>query len=179
MPANTPKKDRLDKLLFERGLVESREKAKALILAGNVLVNEQVVDNAGSVRKHDALGALKERMKYVSRGGLKLEHAFNKFTPDVKDAIVMDVGASTGGFTDCILQNGAVKVYAVDVGYGQFDLKLRNDNRVVLFEKTNIRHLERSAIKDRIDIAVIDVSSLHLLNRSLKSEERMSAKAEL
>ena len=157
------KKVRLDKLLFERGLAESREKAKALILAGNVLVNEQVVDKAGSLVKHADRVSLKERLRYVSRGGLKLEHAITAFRLKVKDTIAMDVGASTGGFTDCLLQNGAKKVYAIDVGYGQFDLKLRNDGRVVLLEKTNIRHLERDAIKDRIDIAVIDVSFISLL----------------
>jgi 23S rRNA (cytidine1920-2'-O)/16S rRNA (cytidine1409-2'-O)-methyltransferase len=179
MASNTAEKVRLDKLLFERGLVESREKAKALILAGNVLVNEQVVDKAGSLIKHDDRVSLKERMKYVSRGGLKLEHALNEFTLDVNDTIAMDVGASTGGFTDCLLQNGAAKVYAVDVGYGQFDLKLRNDRRVVLFEKTNIRHLERDAIKDRIDIAVIDVSFISLLIVIPKVLEFLKERAEI
>lgn len=157
------RKARLDKLLFERGLAESREKAKALILAGNVLVNEQVVDKAGSLVKQDDRVSLKKKLKYVSRGGLKLEHALNEFTLDVKDTIAMDIGASTGGFTDCLLQNGVRKVYAIDVGYGQFDIKLRNDDRIVLFERTNIRHLERETVKDRIDIAVIDVSFISLL----------------
>jgi 23S rRNA (cytidine1920-2'-O)/16S rRNA (cytidine1409-2'-O)-methyltransferase len=179
MSSNTAKKVRLDKLIFERGLVQSREKAKALILAGNVLVNEQVVDKAGSLIKQDDRVSLKERMKYVSRGGLKLEHALNEFTLDVNDTIAMDVGASTGGFTDCLLQNGAAKVYAVDVGYGQFDLKLRNDRRVVLFEKTNIRHLERDAIKDRIDIAVIDVSFISLLIVIPKVLEFLKERAEI
>jgi 23S rRNA (cytidine1920-2'-O)/16S rRNA (cytidine1409-2'-O)-methyltransferase len=172
-------KVRLDKLLFERGLAESREKAKALILAGTVLVNEQVVDKAGSLVKEDDRVSLKGRLKYVSRGGLKLEHALHEFAVDVKDAVAMDVGASTGGFTDCLLQNGARKVYAVDVGYGQFDLKLRNDKRVVLLEKTNIRHLERDAVKERIDIAVIDVSFISLLKVIPRVREFLNERAEI
>lgn len=173
------KKVRLDRLLFERGLAGSREKAKALILAGNVLVNEQVVDKAGSLINPDDNVSLKERLRYVSRGGLKLEHAFNEFRLDVKDAIAMDVGASTGGFTDCLLQHGARKVYAIDVGYGQFDLRLRNDKRVVLHEKTNIRHLERDAVKDLIDIAVIDVSFISLLKVIPRVREFLNEQAEI
>jgi 23S rRNA (cytidine1920-2'-O)/16S rRNA (cytidine1409-2'-O)-methyltransferase len=179
MPNTSSKKVRLDRLLFERGLAESREKAKALILAGNVLVNEQLVDKAGSLVKQDDRISLKERTKFVSRGGHKLEHAFNEFRLDVKGAIAMDVGASTGGFTDCLLQQGADKVYAIDVGYGQFDLRLRNDKRVVLHEKTNIRHLEHDAVKDRIDIAVIDVSFISLLKVIPKVLEFLEERAEI
>jgi len=163
MSASSSKKLRLDKCLFERGLVDSREKAKALILSGNVLVNGLMVDKAGaSVRSDDAL-SIKDKMPYVSRGGLKLEQAVKEFSIDFKDKITMDVGASTGGFTDCMLQNGASKVYAVDVGYGQFDWRLRNDEHVVLFEKTNIRHLKKSSIPEPIEIVTIDVSFISLL----------------
>jgi 23S rRNA (cytidine1920-2'-O)/16S rRNA (cytidine1409-2'-O)-methyltransferase len=179
MPSNAPKKVRLDKLLFERGLVESREKAKALILAGNVLVNKQVVDKAGSIVKFNDSVSLKARLRYVSRGGLKLEKALHEFNIDVRDAIAMDVGASTGGFTDCLLQNGVRKVYAIDVGYGQFDIKLRNDERVVLLEKTNIRHLEKEKVSDAINIAVIDVSFISLLKVIPKVMEFLNEPAEI
>ena len=163
MTDKTPKKNRLDILLFEKGLVESREKAKALILEGNVLVNGVVVDKAGtSVKTSDEL-SIKNKMPYVSRGGLKLAHAVQFFNIDIKDKTAMDVGASTGGFTDCLLQNKARKVYAVDVGYGQFSWSLRNDKKVILLEKTNIRHLDNNLISDEIDIAVIDVSFISLL----------------
>jgi len=156
-------KTRLDKLLFEKGLAESRERAKAVILEGSVLVNGLVVDKAGAlVRPDDELVVVK-KMPYVSRGGLKLEHAIRHFDIDVKGKTAMDAGASTGGFTDCLLQHGAGKVYAIDVGYGQFSWKLRTDERVVLLEKTNIRYLDRDLINDEIDIAVIDVSFISLL----------------
>ena len=156
-------KERLDKMLFEKGLVESREKAKALILAGSVSVNGVVIDKAGAQVRHDDLLTLAGKMPYVSRGGLKLAQAIKEFSLDIKEKVAMDVGASTGGFTDCLLQNGAKKVYAVDVGYGQIDLKLRNDDRVSVLEKTNIRYLEKSAVQDNIDIATIDVSFISLL----------------
>lgn len=157
------KKSRLDKLLFEKNLVESRERAKALILEGSVLVNGIVVDKAGALVRPDDELILKNKMPYVSRGGLKLEHAIRYFAIDVTGKTAMDVGASTGGFTDCLLQNGARKVFAVDVGYGQFSWILRTDERVVLFEKTNIRYLDKDLIYDEIDIAVIDVSFISLL----------------
>ncbi|KPK00896.1 MAG: hypothetical protein AMK71_07545 [Nitrospira bacterium SG8_35_4] len=179
MANQSSKKVRLDKLLFERGLVESREKAKALILAGNVLVNGQVVDKAGSLVKLDDSVSLKERLRYVSRGGLKLEQALHEFNIDVKGVIAMDVGASTGGFTDCLLQNGARKVYAIDVGYGQFDIKLRNDERVVLLEKTNIRYLEKEKVEDAINIAVIDVSFISLLKVIPRVMEFLQEEAEI
>jgi 23S rRNA (cytidine1920-2'-O)/16S rRNA (cytidine1409-2'-O)-methyltransferase len=155
-------KMRLDKALFEKGLVESREKAKALILQGSVLVNGLSVDKAGAQVTSDDVLTLEDKMPYVSRGGLKLEHALKEFNIDVTRKIAMDAGASTGGFTDCLLQNNAEKVYAVDVGYGQFSWKLRNDKRVVLIEKTNIRYLEHNLVPDKIDIAVIDVSFISL-----------------
>jgi len=161
--ATPMKKERLDRMLFDKGLVESREKAKALILAGSVSVNGIVIDKAGAQVRPDDVLTLASKMPYVSRGGLKLEQAIKEFSLDVKEKVAMDVGASTGGFTDCLLQNGAIKVYAVDVGYGQIDLKLRNDNRVSVIEKTNIRYLERTAVQDNIDIATIDVSFISLL----------------
>jgi 23S rRNA (cytidine1920-2'-O)/16S rRNA (cytidine1409-2'-O)-methyltransferase len=161
---STPiKKERLDRMLFDKGLVESREKARAVILAGSVSVNGIVVDKAGAQVRPDDVLTLASKMPYISRGGLKLEHAFNEFDIDVQNKVAMDVGASTGGFTDCLLQNGAIKVYAVDVGYGQLGLKLRNDERVSVLEKTNIRYLERTAVQDDIDMVTIDVSFISLL----------------
>ncbi|GBE41023.1 hemolysin A [bacterium BMS3Bbin09] len=162
MSSKPQNKARLDIALFEKGLVESREKAKALIIAGEVLVNGIVTDKAGAQMTPDSELTIKNKMPFVSRGGLKLEQAVNEFNIDLKAKTAMDVGASTGGFTDCILQHGASKVYAVDVGYGQFDWKLRNDKRVVLLEKTNIRYLEKSSVPDGIDIATIDVSFISL-----------------
>lgn len=173
------KKIRLDKLLFEKGLIESRERAKALILEGNVLVNGIVIDKAGAAVSSDAALTLKDKMPYVSRGGLKLEHAITYFNIDVKDKTAMDAGASTGGFTDCLLQNKALKVYAVDVGYGQFSWSLRNDTRVILIEKTNIRYLDRALIHDEIDIAVIDVSFISLLKVIPKIMEFLKPKGEI
>ena len=149
-------------MLFEKGLVESREKAKALIIAGEVLVNGIVTDKAGAQMTPDAELRIKSKMPFVSRGGLKLEQAVNEFKIKLKNRTSMDVGASTGGFTDCMLQHGAAKVYAVDVGYGQFDWRLRKDERVVLLEKTNIRYLQKSSVPDEIDIATIDVSFISL-----------------
>ncbi len=162
MSSKPQKKMRLDKMLFEKGLVESREQAKALIIAGNVMVNGTLNDKAGNQVRPDDEITIKNRMPYVSRGGLKFEHAIKEFKLDLNNKIAMDVGASTGGFTDCMLQNRAVKVYAIDVGYGQFDWKLRNDKRVVLFEKTNIRYLKKDSIPDEIDISAIDVSFISL-----------------
>ena len=163
MTTHKPKKVRLDKMLFEKGLIESREKAKALILEGNVLVNGIVTDKAGTLVKSDDVFKIADRMPYVSRGGLKLRHALEEFHIEVNGKTALDAGASTGGFTDCLLQYGATRVYAVDVGYGQFHWKLRNDERVVLLERTNIRYLEKNKIQDKIDIAVIDVSFISLL----------------
>lgn len=150
-------------MLAGRGMVESREKAQALIIAGKVLVDGQKVEKAGAQVVEDAdIRILGEQMRYVSRGGLKLEAALKEFSIDVNSATALDVGASTGGFTDCLLQHGAVKVYAVDVGYGQLAWKLRQDPRVVLIERTNVRELAPSLIPEQIDIAVFDVSFISL-----------------
>ena len=157
------KKDRLDKLLVEKGLVKSRERAKALIMAGKVTVNGRVVDKAGvSVPADSVIEVKGEDIPYVSRGGLKLETAINEFGLDVKDFTCLDVGASTGGFTDCLLQHGAKKVYAVDVGKGQLDWKLRNDPRVISIEQFNARYLTDREIPEKVDLIVIDVSFISL-----------------
>ena len=158
----TPK-IRLDCLLVARGLAESRQRAQALILAGAVLVGDRPVDKAGSAVPADAeIRVRGEENHYVSRGGLKLRGAIETFDLSVRDLVALDVGASTGGFTDCLLQAGAAKVYALDVGYGQLAWKLREDPRVICIERTNIRHYDGSDIRDRIDIAVIDASFISL-----------------
>ena len=157
------KKERLDVLLVKRGLAESREKAKAIIMTGNVFVEEQREDKAGSMFAEDAQIRIKGTpMKYVSRGGYKLEKAMEQWGFLLDGMICMDIGASTGGFTDCMLQNGAEKVYAVDVGYGQLDWKLRSDPRVVCMERTNARYLTPEQIPDPLDFASIDVSFISL-----------------
>ena len=156
-------KVRLDRLLMDRGLVASRERARALILAGVVLVNEEPVDKAGALIAEGAAVRIRgEDHPYVSRGGVKLKGALDSFGIGVKGYSALDVGASTGGFTDCLLQEGARKVYAVDVGYGQIAWKLRNDSRVVLFERTNIRHFSGVGVEEPVDIAVIDTSFISL-----------------
>jgi 23S rRNA (cytidine1920-2'-O)/16S rRNA (cytidine1409-2'-O)-methyltransferase len=156
-------KVRLDRLLVDRGIAPTRERAKALILAGIVMVGETRVDKAGALVATDAEVRLRrEDHPYVSRGGVKLRSALDTFGIDVTGLVALDVGASTGGFTDCLLQGGAKKVYAVDVGYGQFAWKLRNDKRVVLFEKTNIRFFDGRGIEDSVDIAVVDTSFISL-----------------
>ncbi len=157
------KKERLDIVLVEKGICESREKAKTNIMAGLIFVNGQRVDKAGEKVKVDADIVFKgEKLKYVSRGGLKLEKAMNTFGIDLTDKVCMDIGASTGGFTDCMLQNNASKVFAVDVGYGQFAWKLRTDERVVCMEKTNIRYVTPEDIGVALDFASIDVSFISL-----------------
>lgn len=156
-------KIRLDQYLVQHGLIQSRERAKAMIMSGVVFVNEQKVDKAGEMIKEDAKVEVRGHdIGYVSRGGLKLEKAMTHFGVELKDKICMDVGSSTGGFTDCMLQNGAVKVYAVDVGHGQLDWKLRNDPRVVCMEKTNIRYVTPEDIADKINFSSIDVSFISL-----------------
>lgn len=156
-------KERLDVLLVERGLAASREKAKAIIMSGIVYVDGNKEDKAGSTFSTTVDILVKgNTLRYVSRGGLKLEKAMNNFGIDLQDKICMDVGSSTGGFTDCMLQNNASKVYAVDVGHGQLDWKLRNDDRVVCMEKTNIRYVTTEDIDDRIDFSSIDVSFISL-----------------
>lgn len=157
-------KERLDVLLVEQGFAQSREKAKAIIMSGNVFVNGQREDKAGTV--FDPLKANIEikgqTLKYVSRGGLKLEKAMQQFSISLENNVCMDIGASTGGFTDCMLQNGARKVYSVDVGHGQLAWSLRNDERVVCMEKTNFRYLTREDIADDLDFASVDVSFISL-----------------
>lgn len=155
-------KERLDKILLERGIVESRERARALIMEGKVLVNNIPVTKAGAMVSVDAFIALKEGIPYVSRGGLKLEAALDYFGIMLEGLTAMDIGSSTGGFTDCMLKKGVKKVYCIDVGYGQMAWQLREDPRVVLFEKTNIRYLERERIPDEIDFITIDVSFISL-----------------
>lgn len=156
-------KNRLDIRLYEQGLTESREKAKAMIMAGHVYVNQQKADKAGMmVSEDDRLEIKGNPIPYVSRGGLKLEKALKVFNIDTTDLIALDVGASSGGFTDCLLQNGAKKVYAVDVGYGQLAYKLRIDERVIVFEKTNFRNMTCESIPEKIDIAVMDVSFISI-----------------
>jgi len=150
---------RLDKLLLERGLAASRERAQALILAGKVLVDGQKVEKAGAqVEEKSVIRLLGHDLKYVGRGGLKLERALEHWKLDVSGKVCMDVGASTGGFTDCLLQRGAARVIAVDTGYGQMDFKLRQDARVRLLEKTNARYLSRDVIGEDVDLVAMDVS---------------------
>ena len=156
-------KIRLDNAVVNGGFAESREKAKALIMSGIVYVNNQKSDKPGaSVKPDDIIEVRGETLKYVSRGGLKLEKAVNSFSLSLKDAICADIGASTGGFTDCMLQNGASKVYAIDVGYGQLAWKLRTDSRVVNLERTNFRYVTEEQIPDKLDFASVDVSFISL-----------------
>lgn len=157
-------KKRLDVLLVERGLVESRQRAQAIIMSGQVYVGEQKVDKAGAQLPEDAdIQVRGQGLAYVSRGGLKLEKAMKTFAEiDLAGAICGDIGASTGGFTDCMLQNGAKKVYAVDVGYGQLAWSLRSDPRVVCLERTNARYLTHEQIPDELDFASVDVSFISL-----------------
>lgn len=152
-------KARLDKLLVERGLVPSRERAQRLILAGKVLVDEQKVDKAGAQVAADcAIRLLGQDLKYVSRGGLKLERALAHWNIEVEGKLCLDVGASTGGFTDCLLQHDAARVIAIDTGYGQMDFKLRQDPRVRLLEKTNARYLTATALGETVEFIAMDVS---------------------
>ena len=156
-------KERLDVLLVERGLAGSRERAKRMIMAGEVLVDNQKIDKAGATVKAEAeIRLLGHDIPYVSRGGLKLEKAMKEFGVPIEGRRCADIGASTGGFTDCMLQNGAKKVYSVDVGYGQFAWKLRQDPRVVCMEKTNIRYVTPEDIDDVLDFASVDVSFISL-----------------
>lgn len=156
-------KERLDVLLVNKGLVETRQKAKTIIMSGNVFVNGQREDKAGTGFDEKANIEIRgNTLKYVSRGGLKLEKALAGFSLNVDGLVCMDVGSSTGGFTDCMLQNGAKKVYAIDVGHGQLDWKLRSDERVVTMEKTNIRYVVRADIGDDIEFSSIDVSFISL-----------------
>ncbi len=170
-------KERLDVLVVSRGFAPSREKAKAIIMAGNVLVDGQREDKAGSMFPDTVEITVKgHKLPYVSRGGLKLEKAMTHFGASLDRKVCMDVGASTGGFTDCMLKNGAVKVYAIDVGHGQLDWKLRNDERVVCMERTNIRYVVPEDIQELSEFTSIDVSFISLTKvllpvRNLLSED--------
>ena len=152
-------KVRLDTLLVARGLANSRERAQAMILAGNVLVNEQKIEKSGAtVNEYSTIRLLGEQLKYASRGGLKLERALDYWRVDVSGRVCLDIGASTGGFTDCLLQRGAARVIAVDTGRGQIDSRLRQDHRVRLLEKTNARYLTPDQVGEKVNLVVMDVS---------------------
>jgi len=155
-------KKRLDVLIFEKGLAESRSKAQAIVMEGIVLVNGKKETKAGTQVNEDDIIEIEKQNPYVSRGGLKLESVLNLFNIDFTDKVCIDIGASTGGFTDCMLQHGAKKVYAVDVGTAQLHYKLRNDPRVVNIENVNFRYFDKSLLKDEIDIITIDVSFISL-----------------
>lgn len=156
-------KQRLDILLFEKGIATSREKAKAMIMAGIVLVNEQKIDKAGTLVPVAAnIRIAGNPNAYVSRGGLKLAKALQYFKIDLSEKIMADIGASTGGFTDCALQNGAIRVYAIDVGYGQLAWSLRNDQRVINMERTNVRNIKAEDLGELLDFATIDVAFISL-----------------
>lgn len=174
-------KERLDVLLVKQGLAPSREKAKAIIMSGSVFVDGQREDKAGTVFEEEKvhIEVKGTALKYVSRGGLKLEKAMKQFAIELTDKVCMDIGASTGGFTDCMLQNGAVKVYAVDVGHGQLAWKLRNDERVVCMEKTNFRYLVREQIEDDLDFASVDVSFISLTKILLPARKLLKEGGEM
>lgn len=173
-------KERLDVLLVQKGLAPSREKAKAMIMEGNVFVDNNREDKAGTMFDENAnIEVRGNTLKYVSRGGLKLEKAMTHFGITLDDKICMDIGASTGGFTDCMLQNGAKKVYAVDVGYGQFAWKLRQDERVVCMEKTNIRYVTPEHIADALDFASVDVSFISLTKVLGPARELLTEQGEM
>lgn len=173
-------KERLDVLLVQRGMAASREKAKAMIMAGEILVDGEREDKAGSMFSDDVTITRKGKpLPYVSRGGLKLEKAMTHFNLDLRGKICMDVGASTGGFTDCMLQNGAVRVYAVDVGHGQLDWKLRNDERVVCMERTNIRYVTPEDIGEPVEFVSIDVSFISLTKVLLPVRALMADDAQM
>ena len=157
-------KQRLDVILINQGYATSREKARAIIMSGNVFVRGQREDKAGSTFEEEGIDLLVKGnpLKYVSRGGLKLEKALAEFPIELKDKVCMDIGASTGGFTDCMLQNGAARIYSVDVGHGQLDWKLRNDERVICMEKTNFRYMKPGDIDEKLDFASYDVSFISL-----------------
>ena len=173
-------KERLDVLLVNRNLAESREKAKAVIMSGNVFVKGQREDKAGSTFPDDVPIEIKgEKLSYVSRGGLKLERALEVFPIQLKGKICMDVGSSTGGFTDCMLQNGAIKVYAVDVGTNQLAWKLRQDDRVISMEKTNVRYLTDEQIDEKVSFVSIDVSFISLTKVLMPVKELMADEGEM
>jgi 23S rRNA (cytidine1920-2'-O)/16S rRNA (cytidine1409-2'-O)-methyltransferase len=174
------KKQRLDVLVMEHGLAESRTKAQALILAGQIVVNDQRVDKPGTLVPTEAELRLKgEPMKFVSRGGLKLEKALDEFKVDVTGAVCADIGASTGGFTDCLLQRGATKVFAIDVGYGQLHEKMRADPRVISRERVNARFISEEELPEPVDIVVMDVSFISITQVLPAVAKRMKPNARL
>ena len=172
-------KERIDILLVEKGLIESREKAKAVIMSGQVYVNSQKVDKAGEKVDIAAEIEVREGLRYVSRGGLKLEKAIKTFDIDLNGKVCLDIGASTGGFTDCMLQNGANKVYSIDVGYGQLAWTLRQDSRVVSMERTNIRYVKSEDLSEQADFASIDVSFISLSKVLRPAKDLLNESAEL
>jgi len=173
-------KERLDVILVNKGLFQSREKARSSIMAGIVFVNNEKVDKPGSKFGNDIRISIKENLNpYVSRGGLKLEKAIKQFSIDLQNKTAIDIGASTGGFTDCMLKNGALRVYAVDVGYGQLAWELRNDSRVVCMERTNIRYVKPGDIDGPVDFASIDVSFISLKKVLPLVRELISEKGEV
>ncbi len=174
-------KERLDVILVNQGYAPSREKAKAIIMAGNVFVNDQREDKAGTTFDESKirLTVKGSTLKYVSRGGLKLEKAMDKWGFSLDGKVCMDIGASTGGFTDCMLQNGASKVYSVDVGHGQLAWKLRNDERVVCMEQTNFRYMVREDIEDDLDFASVDVSFISLTKILIPARNLLKAGGEM
>lgn len=174
-------KERLDVILVNQGHAQSREKAKAVIMAGNVYVNGQKEDKAGTMFDESkiTLEVRGSQLKYVSRGGLKLEKAMESWDISLEGCVCMDIGASTGGFTDCMLQNGAVKVYSVDVGHGQLAWKLRNDERVVCMEKTNFRYMVPEDIEDALDFASVDVSFISLTKILIPARNLLKDKGQM
>ncbi len=174
-------KERLDVLLVRQGYAQSRERAKAIIMSGNVFVNGQREDKAGTAFDETKIRieVKGNALKYVSRGGLKLEKAITAFKLCLQDKVCMDIGASTGGFTDCMLQNGAAKVYSVDVGCGQLDWKLRTDERVICMEKTNFRYMQPADIGDRLDFASVDVSFISLTKILLPARELLQPQGQM
>lgn len=174
-------KERLDVILVNQGHAQSREKAKAVIMAGNVYVNGQKEDKAGTMFDESkiTLEVRGSQLKYVSRGGLKLEKAMESWDISLDGCVCMDIGASTGGFTDCMLQNGAIKVYSVDVGHGQLAWKLRNDDRVVCMEKTNFRYMVPEDIEDALDFASVDVSFISLTKILIPARNLLKDKGQM
>jgi len=174
------KKERLDRLLVDRGLVKSRERGRALIMEGRVTVEGSVIMKSGTMISETAEIVLSENdIPFVSRGGLKLQAALDFFNIDAVGRIAMDIGCSTGGFTDCLLKRGVSKVYSIDVGYGQFDWSLRNNSKIVLMERTNIRYLEKNRIAEPVDLIVIDVSFISLLKVLPKTLEFLGEEGEV
>lgn len=175
-------KERLDILLIQRGMATSRERARAVIMAGEVFVNGQREDKPGTAFDENKIETLEirgEQLPYVSRGGLKLAKAVQDFGLTLSGKVCMDIGASTGGFTDCMLQNGALKVYSVDVGHGQLDWKLRSDERVVCMEKTNFRYMVRDDIADDLDFASVDVSFISLTKILIPARKLLKAQGRM